>query len=63
MIRSLILAALLLLGGCGQIGGQIAIAGASYVASLNNLGAQTLRFVDDKEQREACSPVPKTENP
>lgn len=53
MIRLALLAALLLLAGCSQIGAQLAIAALSYTASVNNVGAETLRFVDNKEQR-AC---------
>lgn len=55
-MRSLMLAALLLLAGCGQLGAQIAIAGVSYVASANNLGAETLKFIDDKDQRACKAP-------
>jgi hypothetical protein len=43
--------ALLPLAGCGALpaGGQLAIAALGYIASVNNLGAQTLKFVDDKK--------------
>lgn len=51
------LVALILLSGCGQLGAQLAIAGLSYVASANQLGAQTLKFIDDKEGR-TCKPLP-----
>ncbi|GEM_PF-5975600 len=57
MIRVIPLAALLLLAGCGQIGAQIAVAGLSYVASVNNLGAETLKFIDDKDTK-ACRTAP-----
>lgn len=57
MIRLLILATPLILSGCGQIGVQLVIAGASYVASANNLGAETLRFIDDKDARSCRAPT------
>ena len=48
----------LCLSGCG-VAAQVWIsAGASYLASANNLGAETLKFIDDKDQR-ACVAPPK----
>lgn len=57
IMRVVLLAILLPLAGCGQLATQIVIAGASYVASANNLGAETLKFIDDKEQR-SCKAAP-----
>ena len=56
--RALMIAAILPLAGCGSLpaGAQLAIAGLSYLASVNNLGSQTLRFIDDRDTT-AC-PVP-----
>jgi hypothetical protein len=56
--RALMMAAILPLAGCGSLpaGAQLAIAGLSYLASVNNLGSQTLRFIDDRDTK-AC-PLP-----
>lgn len=51
MIRWAILLVTLGLSGCG-VAAEIVIPFVEYVASVNNLGAETLKFVDDKK---ACT--------
>jgi hypothetical protein len=58
LARLTLMGVLLSLIGCTQLGAELTIAGASYVASLNNLGAQTLRFIDDKRDQ-TCPPPAK----
>jgi hypothetical protein len=52
----LILAAVLPLSGCGVAAQVWVSAGASYLASLNGLGVETLKFIDDKEARARKTP-------
>jgi hypothetical protein len=55
-VRSVLLGlALLPLAGCGSLpaGAQLGIAALTYIASVNNLGAETLKFADDHDAK-AC---------
>ena len=51
-------ALVLVLSGCGAAAQVWISAGATYFASANNLGTETLKFIDDKDQR-ACVAPPK----
>lgn len=53
--------AALCLSGCGAAPAWLAVAAPtlSYIASVNNVGSETLKFIDDKDQR-SCSLPPQS---
>jgi hypothetical protein len=61
--RILVVAGLaLVLSGCAEPGWlQVVSPIASYLASVNNLGSESLKFVDDEKSRD-CKPKPDQPN-
>lgn len=64
MKTALVLCSALVLSGCAASPVWLTVAAPAlgYVASLNNLGAQTLKFIDDKDAR-ACKAPPAMDGP